>query len=120
MFLNCLAVGIGGFFGAILRYVLGVMAPESNFPYMTLFINISGTFLLAVITGLVLKNFAINEQLSLLIRVGFCGGYTTLSAHCIEVFHMVEQGSWVEAVVYVLLTNIACLTVAFAGIYLTR
>ncbi|MBO4351921.1 MAG: CrcB family protein, partial [Eggerthellaceae bacterium] len=47
MFLNCLAVGTGGFIGSILRYLITMLCPQSSFPWVTLAINVVGTFILA-------------------------------------------------------------------------
>lgn len=48
MLLNCLSVGIGGFAGAILRYLTGFLFKgAASFPWGTFFINLVGTFILA-------------------------------------------------------------------------
>ena len=52
--LNCLCVGIGGFFGSILRYLVGLIPvnPSNGFPIKTLVINVLGAFALGLIAAL--------------------------------------------------------------------
>ena len=48
---NCIIVGMGGFFGAIARYLIGLIPinPQSGFPIKTLLINIVGAFLIGFV-----------------------------------------------------------------------
>lgn len=52
--IECLVVGAGGFVGAVLRYLVGLldMNPESGFPIKTFIINIAGAFLIGVVAAL--------------------------------------------------------------------
>ena len=79
--LNCIAVGIGGFFGSILRYLVGMVPLKGNavFPVNTLIINVVGAFVIGVLASVLSKNTSIDPRLMLLMKVGFCGGFTTFS-----------------------------------------
>ena len=121
MLIDCLAVGFGGFIGSILRYLVGILTPSaSSFPWTTLGVNVLGSFLLAVIAGQVLKGAISSERLSLLLRVGLCGGFTTFSTFSLEVTELATSGSTIQAAIYAVLTCALCILAAFAGSWLTR
>lgn len=115
MFFNCLAVGLGGFIGAILRYLCSTMLPDAAFPYATLAINIVGSFALAAIAAFVIRGSISNEQLSLFLRVGLCGGFTTFSTFSVETMQLAQQGNVAMAGGYAVLTCALCVAAAFAG-----
>lgn len=70
-------------FGGVLRY--GVSTGiynlfNKNFPYGTLVVNVSGSFLMGFLFVLLLERFqSIAPQLRALLLIGFLGGYTTFS-----------------------------------------
>lgn len=120
MLINCLAVGVGGFFGSILRYLIGALAPSAAFPWTTLAINVVGSFALAIIAGLVLRGAISNEELSLMLRVGLCGGFTTFSTFSFETVTLASGGEWVSATAYAAASVVLCVLAAFAGSALVR
>jgi CrcB protein len=89
-----MVVGIGGFLGAIARYMIGAYIGSRygvRFPYGTFFINMSGCFLI----GLVLAVFARTTASAFwryLIPIGFIGAYTTFSTFEYETFRAVQDG----------------------------
>ena len=102
--LNCLAVGAGGFVGAVLRYLIGLIPLEmkSGFPFKTFAINIVGCFAIGLIAGLVNKNTLANTQLMLFLKVGVCGGFTTFSSFALETQGLFSDGNTIVGVVYAL------------------
>ncbi len=120
MLLNCLAVGAGGFVGSVLRYLCGVVAPDTAFPWTTLAINAAGSFALALLAGLVLRNAIPDGELSLMLRVGLCGGFTTFSTFSLETASLASGGAWAGAVAYAAGTVVVCVLAAFAGGWLAR
>ncbi|NPD30786.1 fluoride efflux transporter CrcB [Eggerthellaceae bacterium zg-1084] len=119
--LDCLAVGVGGFVGSVLRYLAGLAAPSSSgFPVHTLLINVAGSFALALIAGLVLQGLVSNERLSLLLRVGLCGGFTTFSTFSFETMSLMGEGQMLMACAYAALSVALCVAAAFAGTMLAR
>lgn len=102
--LNCLLVGLGGFVGAVLRYLLSLIPIKnpSEFPVNTFIINIAGAFAIGCIAFAVSKNENIDPKLLLFLKVGICGGFTTFSTFSLETAELIKGGSVVIAVVYVL------------------
>ncbi len=120
MFLNCLAVGVGGFIGSVLRYLCGSLTPNVAFPWVTLAINVVGSFLLALLAGFVLRGAISNDQISLMLRVGLCGGFTTFSTFSLETADLISRGAVAGAIVYAVGTVVLCVLAAIAGSWLAR
>ena len=90
-------ISIGAVLGANLRYWVGDWAAQrfgSGFPYGTLLVNLSGSFLLGLIVSMSMENFIIDPRLRLLLTIGFLGSYTTFSTYAYESIALISQGQW--------------------------
>lgn len=118
-----LLVGVGGFFGANARYVLGGLIADrlgAGFPYGTLVVNVTGSLAIGVVLVLLTERLAADPAWRLLLVVGFLGGYTTFSSYTFEALLLAEAGHWARALWYVLGSNLLGLAAAFAGMMLAR
>ena len=103
-------LSIGGAAGTNARYWLGQwlkpVAAEWQLPFLgTLVINVSGSLVLGVFTGLFEARLRPeHDSLLLLLGVGFCGGYTTFCTFEYETFALIRDGSWWLAVVNVVVS----------------
>lgn len=111
---------IGGAVGSYLRYALGRWIDsypwaQGGFPYGTLVINVSGSFVLGAAALIVFEYLAPEQQhWYFLIGTGFCGGFTTFSTFEWETFQLVRDGSWWLALANVVVSVVA----GFVGVVL--
>ncbi|MBP3486821.1 MAG: fluoride efflux transporter CrcB [Roseburia sp.] len=103
---NCLVVGIGGFIGAVLRYLISLVPVKSQagFPLKTLIINITGAFLIGLIAAWATKNHVSDSRMVLFLKVGICGGFTTFSTFAFESTELMQKGHAATALTYMLLS----------------
>ncbi|MBB6671111.1 fluoride efflux transporter FluC [Cohnella nanjingensis] len=97
-----IAVAVAGFFGAAARYGLTLLLPDgggAGWPWATLFINLSGSFLLGLLLG-----YAMRRPLAAWLReaagTGFLGAFTTFSAFNAQLWGMVQHQAYLSAAVY--------------------
>lgn len=116
-------IGCGGFAGAILRYLIEQVRIQNyheNVPLNTLFINISGTFLLAFIMTLALEVWEIDADVRIGITTGFIGAFTTFSTLCKETANLMRNGDYFSAISYITVSTMLGLAAAYIGVVLAR
>ncbi len=118
LLVNFLCVGAGGALGAMARYLFTLIpfAPANGFPFLTLLINFIGCLVMGVLAALGAGQFNLNPQAMILLRVGLCGGFTTLSTLALETTQLMQDGSWMVAFAYVAITLVSCI----AGLMLSQ
>jgi fluoride exporter len=120
---NYLIIGLGGFLGAIARYIVALWIGQRwgrTFPLGTFAINISGCFLISLLMSLLTEKFMVNPQLRLFLVVGFLGAYTTFSTFEYETGTLVRDGEWSIALANVLLSVIVGFVALKAGEYIAK
>ena len=111
-----LFVGLGGFFGASLRYLLGKAASsQSVIPAATLAINIFGSFMIGVLSLFSERHGLSRHSVILMLQAGFCGAFTTFSTFSLETFALISQGKMGHAALYAVLSVLCCLFSVAAG-----
>jgi len=97
-----LLVGIGGFAGSLCRYGTTLLMTRAAMgtPLGTFASNIAGCLLIGVLTELATLGEWLSPGTRLLLATGFCGGFTTLSSLIHELAHMVRDGQWLLALLY--------------------
>lgn len=116
MLINCLIVGIGGFCGAICRYLLTVFAGNINFPFMTVIINITGSFIVGIIAGVSGGTMPwLSKEKVLFAQMGFCGSFTTLSTFSLETYKYIKNSGWLYGVGYCIISMIFCVLGVLCG-----
>ncbi len=117
------SVAAGGAIGAASRYVVSVLATRAfgiEFPWGTVIVNVLGSFLMgALITFLALK-WSTSQEMRAFLTTGVLGGFTTLSAFCLDFATLYERKHPVVAAVYALGTVGLSLIGIFAGMALMR
>ena len=117
--MRALWVGLAGAAGALSRYGIGLAIGPQLFPWATLSINITGSFVLAfVITWGIAGH--LSTDASTAIAVGFLGAYTTYSTFMYETFVMGRTERAPTAVLYVAVSLVGGLIAAWGGYRLGR
>jgi CrcB protein len=91
-------VGMGGFIGACLRYIITVLSPKlfgTNLPYGTLIVNVVGGILIGLIMELSLSTNLISPNLKLFLTTGIMGGLTTFSTFSYETVSLFTDGNYI-------------------------
>jgi CrcB protein len=117
---HILLVGAGGCIGSIARYITVISVDKklnSFFPFGTIAVNVTGSFLLGLLFALLLKKAGLNSQeWRLFLGTGFCGGFTTFSAFAFENISLFEQKLPGTALLYIGLSVIGGLLAVWLGI----
>ena len=92
-----LVISLGGILGANARYLLGTWIAQrygTSFPYGTLVINVSGSFVIGLFLTLIAERFVLHPNWRLFFAVGFLGAYTMFSTFSYESVVLLQNGSW--------------------------
>lgn len=113
-------VGAGGLVGAPARYLVDQLVlarGDGLFPWGTWTVNVTGSFVLGLVTGLAMYH-GLGAVASNLVGTGFCGAYTTFSTFSWETMQLVEEGALKAAAANVASSLVAGLLAGAAGMAL--
>lgn len=116
--LKYLWISLGAILGANARYLVGVWAGSqwgAAFPYGTLIVNTSGSFVLGLIAGLVGSRMEVSPEMRLFLAVGFLGAYTTFSSFAVETLLVTREGGVWIGILNILANNVLGLLCALIG-----
>lgn len=110
-------VGIGGFIGAILRYILGGWIQNGfvNFPVGTLTINTIGSFFLGLIMYLSEYQGVFSDQTRIFLTIGILGAFTTLSTFGYESFRLLDDSKLTFMAINVVSTVLFSMLAVYLG-----
>lgn len=121
--MKLLMIGCGGFFGAILRYLVSKTAVDIfgySISYGTLFVNVSGSFVLGLMYTLAIDKLMISENIRFLVGVGFLGAFTTFSTFSVESVHLFEDGHYMLSILNIFLNVTLSIAGAAIGIAVAK
>ena len=116
-------IASGGAIGAVLRYLMTIQAGRlfgSGFPYGTIVVNITGSFLMGVFIGYMAKTLPHSLELRAFAAIGLLGGFTTFSSFSLDVVAMIERGQLGHAAIYATTSMVVAITALFGGLFLMR
>ncbi len=113
-------VAIGGAIGTTGRYFLSGVAARligETFPWGTLFVNVTGSFIIGFFATLTGPNgrLYVGSTARQLVMTGICGGYTTFSSFSLQTLNLASDGEWFRAGANVGLSVALCLIAVWAG-----
>ena len=115
MLRELLLIGVGGFLGAILRYIVsGIIPVKFGLPTGTLTVNVIGSFILGFLLYSSLLA-PIPAEYKLLIGTGFCGALTTFSTFSYETFVLIDEGLMFKALLNIIMNVMLCLIMVYLG-----
>ena len=112
------AIGLGGFFGAIMRYLISGWTYKlfgTRFFYGTLAVNIIGSFVLGLFVVLANERFVVSDVTRGFIAVGILGALTTFSTFSYETVALLQNSIFLKAGLNVFLNVVCTLIAAWAG-----
>jgi CrcB protein len=110
-------IAIGGSVGALTRFWLSKYISQNVnviFPWGTLIINLSGSFLIGFFFALFDKA-VIPSQWRSLITIGFLGAYTTFSTYSLETLNLLKAGEFKLGLLNILASNLLGIILVFLG-----
>ena len=116
-------IAMGGAFGAVLRYGASLSVYSllgRGFPYGTLFVNVSGSLLMGLLSVIMLERFNIDPEWRAAVLVGVLGSFTTFSTFSIETLNLLEQGDVMRATANIVLSVLVCLAAVWFGVLIGR
>ena len=117
------AVGVGGALGAMARYLIAgwVQSPAwTGFPYGIFIVNITGGFIMGVLTEAMALRFNVSPEVRAFLTTGILGGYTTFSTFSLEAAMLIEPHAYGQAAFYIAGSALLSVMALFAGLWLMR
>jgi len=117
------AIAIGGVLGCWARFAQTNLVQAvygRDFPFATMSINVIGSFLMGFLFIETLERLTLPPALRTGILTGVLGGYTTFSTFEMETLLLAEDGEFLKAALYVVLSVGLGFAAAFGGAYIAR
>lgn len=111
-------IAIGGFIGAVLRFVIKSNFKGLEIPIDTLIINVIGSFIITLVLSL--KHEHINLNIKIALTTGFCGAFTTFSTMCKELSILLTKHEYIIFITYTLVSISLGLLSTFFALFVVR
>ena len=120
---NILYIAIGGATGAVLRYLMSTgihVFLGRGFPYGTLTVNVTGSFIMGVLYVFLIERMDINMEWRAGLMIGLLGAFTTFSTFSIETLNLIEPGEQLKAGTNVVFSIVLCILGCWIGMIIGR
>jgi CrcB protein len=116
-------IAVGGALGAVMRFLSQATVYElvgKTFPLGTLFVNVTGSFLMGLLSIFLVEKFNLSADWHLAILVGVLGSFTTFSTFSIETLVLFEQGDLFKAFTNITISIVLCIGAVWAGAFFAK
>jgi CrcB protein len=118
--LNYFWIMLGGALGTGARFWASGLVAEGFgevFPLGTLFVNVSGSFIIGFFAALAdpAGPFLVAPRVRQFVMIGLCGGYTTFSSFSLQTLELARDGDWLRAALNSVASLIGCLVAVWLG-----
>lgn len=113
-----IAIALGGSIGAVCRYWVSTTTYAwlgTDFPFGTLMVNVSGSFLMGFLAIMLSEKFAVSEEVKFALLVGFLGSYTTFSTFALDGLQWLQNGAVLKVAAYILMSVFGSLLGVWMG-----
>jgi CrcB protein len=115
-----LAVAFGSAIGGVLRYFIsGLVATQfgETFPWGTLIINITGSFVIGFFATLTAPEgrVFVSGTTRQFVMTGICGGYTTFSSFSLQTLNLARDDEWLYTGGNIAGSVVLCLVAVWLG-----
>ncbi len=107
-----------GALGALLRYLISFLNTDGGFPIGTLIANLTGAFVMGLLTALTIAFFSNHPTLKKAITTGFLGALTTFSTFQLELIHMFDHQQFITLLLYAITSYVFGILLCYVGIKL--
>ncbi len=117
------AVGAGGAIGSMARYLIAgwvQSAAWAGFPYGIFAVNVSGGFVMGILTELMALKFNVTPVTRAFLTTGIMGGYTTFSTFSLEAAMLIQRHAYGQATFYIAGSALLSIIALFLGLWLVR
>ena len=118
--MDSIYVALGGFIGAVLRYIFSLAFVNSGFPSSTFLINLSGSFIIGFVLIIALERATISPNFRLFFATGLLGAFTTFSTYTLDTLLLLNSGYFLTAINYYLWSVILGIIFAALGAQLGK
>ena len=118
-----LIIGLGGFIGTILRFLLSSSIEKSfaaSIPIGTILVNLIGCFLIGLLSGYFTQKLGDQTQLFFFLSIGVLGGFTTFSAIAMDSQVFIENGEYLKMLTYISVQAILGIALCLIGYNLLK
>ncbi|MDH5394359.1 MAG: fluoride efflux transporter CrcB [Gammaproteobacteria bacterium] len=123
MWKQLLFIACGGAAGSVMRFGVSSMVYSvlgRSFPYGTLTVNVVGSFLMGLMSVMLIEKFSLSTEWRAAILIGFLGAFTTFSTFSLETMQLIQQGELSKAGLNMLLSVVCCIIAIWLGFVLGK
>ena len=116
-------MGFSSFIGSVARYYvskLNLQYDIFSIPVGTLSVNVLGSFIIGILTGISAKSELLSAEWRLFLMVGLCGGFTTFSSFTNENLMLMHNGQLLTVLIYTCVSVIFGFIAVYLGYTITN